>query len=259
MRAFCASVLVVLAAADSALAGAWTLGRGDAQSIFTAAYSYASDAYDDDGNTVAIRPIEKIEIRALAEYGVTDDVTVFAQPEWRSKSRGDESVEGFGRFDFGVRGRVWYDDFSVASVQGSIRVPGASDKLAPLNGGDTEWELDARALYGRSFTFLERHGFVDVQAGYRHRLGDPPDELRLDFTVGLEIVEATLSMVQSFNSLSVGSGGQPYRQTQEHKIAVSTVYRFKPPWSFQIGGISTAYGRNVVREQGVFAAVWAEF
>lgn len=242
-----------------AVAGAWTLPKGDAQAIVTTGYTYSIDEFDGSGRLVARQALEKYEVRAFAEYGVTDWATAFVQPEWRRKTRGDDSVEGLGRVDLGLRTRIWREGPNVAAVQGTVRVPGAGDALAPLNGGDTEWEVDARALYGRSFTLLDKPGFLDAQLGYRHRLGDPPDEVRLDVTAGWEVRDRTLAMVQSFNTLSMGDADQPFADSQEHKIAVSTVYRIDDRWSVQIGGTATAYGTNVLREQGIFAGLWAKF
>jgi len=167
MRTVTLSALIALACCFQAKAGAWTLPEEDGQAIVTLAYSFANDAFDQDGDTIAIEPFTKFELRGYVEYGLTDWATLIVQPELRLKEQGQDDSNGLGRFDLGLRARLWQSDFAVASVEGGVSAPGQSDDLAPLNGGDTDWELEARALYGRGFDIGWRHGFLDAQLGYR--------------------------------------------------------------------------------------------
>jgi len=100
---------------------------------------------------------------------------------------------------------------------------------------------------------------MDAHLGYRHRFGDPPDEVRFNFTAGMELRERTQTFVQSFNAVSIGDADEPFGETLKYKIAVSSVYHLSDRWSVQVGGIATAYGKNVLREQGFFAGLWAKF
>jgi len=259
MRIVFLAILLLFGVSSGARAGAWTLPEGDAQVIVTTAYSFANDAFDGDGESVVIEPFEKFEIRGFAEYGLTDWATLVFQPELRLKGQGDDQSNGLGRFDLGLRTRVWQSDYAVASIEGSVSAPGQSDDLAPLNGGDTDWELEARALYGRGFDIGWRHGFFDAQIGYRHRFSDPADEVVLDLTVGLDLTKRSFAVLQSFNRLSVGAADFPFTRTQEHKLAFSSVYRVDDTWSLQAGTQATAYGKNVLREQGFFVALWSKF
>lgn len=259
MRIFYATMTSFFFSCSGVHAGAWTMPKGEGQAIVTMAYSFAGDAYDEDGNPVAIKPFEKYELRGFAEYGVTDWATIVFQPEVRLKEQDEAESKGLGRVDVGLRTRLWRNNFAVASIEGSVSAPGQSDDLAPLNGGDTDWEIEARALYGRGFDIGWRHGFFDAQVGYRHRFSDPADEVVVDLTVGLDVTERSFAMLQSFNRLSVGSAKLPFAKTQEHKLAFSTVYRVNDRWSVQAGSQATAYGRNVLREQGFFVALWSKF
>jgi len=259
MRKFFGIIALSFLLAPAARAGAWTLPKGEGQAIVTLGYSFASDAFDEGGRPIAIEPFEKFELRGFVEYGLTDWATIVVQPELRLIEQGVEESEGLGRFDLGLRTRLWSDDYAVASIEGSVSAPGQTDELAPLNGGDTDWELELRGLYGRGFDLWSRHGFLDLQLGYRHRFSDPADEVIADLTLGLDVTERSLAVVQSFNRISVGSAQFPFEDTQEHKVSVSTVYRVDDRWSLQIGSQATAYGRNVLRERGVFAAIWSKF
>ena len=259
MRIFISSTFCFLLAGTAVHAGAWTLPKGEGQAIVTLAYSFATDAFDENGQSVAVEPFEKFELRGFIEYGLTDWATIVVQPELRFKGQGVEESDGLGRFDFGLRTRLWSDDYAVASIEGNVSAPGQTDELVPLNGGDTDWELELRGLYGRGFDLWERHGFLDLQLGYRHRFSDPADEVIADLTLGLDVTERSLAVVQSFNRVSVGSAQFPFEDTREHKIAVSTVYRINDRWSAQAGSAVTAFGKNVLREQGFFIALWSKF
>ncbi len=259
MRMIALVIFFGLCACSSVQAGAWTLPKGTGQVIVTTAYSFANDAFDEDGQTVATEKFEKFELRGFAEYGLTDWATLVFQPELRLKEEGGDQSNGLGRVDVGLRTRLWRDDYTVVSVEGSISAPGQSNDLAPLNGGDTDWEIELRGLYGRGFDLWSRHGFLDFQLGYRHRFEEPADEVVADLTFGLDVTERSFAVIQSFNRFSVGDADLPFTQTQEHKVAVSTVYRLNDRWSVQAGSQATAYGRNVLRERGFFVALWTKF
>ncbi len=247
---------------QSALAGAWTQPKGKGLVIANVAHSSADQRFDEAGNKVSVRDFEKTEVRVYAEYGLTDWATLIAQPEWRAKETGSEQgeeVDGLGRVDAGVRVRLWQNDTSVFSVQASGRMPGASDRLAPANGGDTDWEADARLLYGRGFPVFGRHAFTDLQLGYRVRFGDPADELRLDLTTGIDVTPKILALFQSFNSVSIGTAEGQFLPTREHKVSAGVVYRFDDKWSFQLGGLLTVGGSNALAERGVTLGIWRSF
>ncbi len=233
--------------------------EGASQVIVTAAYSFADEALNAGGNGFDIEKFEKFELRGYAEYGFTDWATVVLQPELRSKSQGDERSVGFGRVDFGLRARVWKNDFAVASIEVSASAPGQRDKLIPLNGGDTDWEFDVRALYGRGFDFASRHGFADIQLGFKHRVDEPADEVALDLTLGFDLTDDMFVMGQSFNRVSVGRAREPFTKTTDHKIALSGVYKFDGLYSVQAGFLATVAGFNVLQERGAFAAIWRRF
>jgi len=261
-KTLCLCTIFCAAPLHSAWAGAWTQQQGKGLVIATLAHSVADSGFGDAGQGAPVADFRKTELRAYLEYGVTDWATFVAQPEWRDKKTGSgqgEAVRGLGRIDAGFRLRLWSDDSRVVSVQATGRMPGASDDLAPANGGDTDWEADARVLYGRGFSLFGRHAFTDMQVGYRVRFGAPADELRLDVTAGIDVTPKVLALAQSFNSVSVGSAEAPFLPTREHKVSASLVYRYDDAWSFQIGGLATIAGRNALRERGAILGLWRSF
>jgi len=254
--------LLASTVAQPAHAGAWTQPEGKGVVIVTATHSVADSVFDTSGRSVPGRDFSKTELRAYAEYGLTDRITLVAQPEWRHKKTGEgrgEEVDGLGRIDAGARVRVWQGDGKVFSVQGSLRMPGTSDDLAPANGGDTDWEADGRVLYGRGFAVFGRNAFTDMQLGYRVRFGKPADELRLDLTAGIDLAPKIMALVQSFNSVSVDSAELPFVKTREHKVSASLVYEFRENWSVQVGGLLTLAGGDALEERGAILGLWRDF
>ncbi len=257
-----ASAFFHACAALPALAGAWTLPEGDGQIIVSLSHSFADERFSAIGEEGRATEFEKTEVRAFVEYGLKDWLTLHAQPEWRHKSTGSafgETVRGLGRLDFGARVRVWRNDVSVISVQGVARMPGTSNRLAPANGGDTDWELDGRLLYGKGYTILGRNAFTDTQLGYRVRFGDPADEVRLDMTAGIDVTPEILALLQSFNSMSVGKATGGFLSTREHKVSASLVYRIDEDWAVQAGVQGTLSGQNTLKERGFTLGIWRSF
>ena len=252
-------LLALLAATGPAHAGAWTQRQGEGLVIVNLSVSSATERFDEQGRAVPDLQFEKIEARAYIEYGLRDWLTLTAQPEWRQKRRGTVAeTSGLGRLDFGARARMWTSGGHVASVQASLRAPGGSDDLPATDGADQLWEVDARALYGYGFRVWERNGFVDLQLGYRHRFGAPADEVRLDATAGFELREGYQLIVQSFNALGLGAGGD-FLDDREHNVALSGVWAITERWSVQTGAFTTVAGANALREFGYFGAIWFRF
>jgi len=259
---FLLTVLGVTVSSQGAKAAAWTQPKGKGLIITTLAYSFAENNFDDNGSLEDRSRFEKLELRPYLEYGLRDWATLVAQPEFRFKSLGDgpgEEVTGFGRADLGVRIRLKQIGPWVLSTQGSVRAPGARDDLAPANGGDTEWELDGRALAGRGFEAFGRHAFVDLQLGYRHRFDDPPNELRFDLTTGIDLTDKTQVFLQSFTTISTGSGDNIFEGSDDNKVSLSGVWKVTPVWSLQAGVLQTVIGRNALQETGGFFAIWRSF
>lgn len=260
-----ASILAITASpfgAGECWGGAWTQPKGKGIVIATLAQTEAIERYGPSGQTEPFN-FERLELRAYGEFGLTDRVTILGQAEWREKTFDSfpfpVSTEGLGRFDVGARVRLHKGETWVYAMQGSVRPPGAQSAADGSNIGDTEWELDARLLAGRGFDVLGRHGFTDIQIGYRHRFGDPADELRLDTTLGVDITPRLLVMLQSFNTITVGEARGAFEPQIQPKIALSAALKIGETWRLQAGAEIVHQGRNVLNERGLFASIWKNF
>ena len=199
------------------------------------------------------------------EYGLTDDVTLVGAPEYVSAQSQIGSGPTTSARSFAVEAGVrilLFAHIGMLSIQGSAKTAGLYDMYCVGSAYSKEpsgRRTELRLLYGTSFKFLRRDGFIDLQAAERWINWPRPDETVLDATVGLRLWPGTLLMVQSFNTQSAGGGDQSYAIYRQHKLEVSVVERISDRWSLQVGGFASPVGRNVVAEQGIIVSVWNRF
>lgn len=255
----CAAALCLLPATGASAAG-WTMPAGEGRIITNGFFSNSDKAFDDRGKAVDIPDYRKTEVYALAEYGITDDLTLIVTPSFRDVSvrRGSDS-SGLGYTDIGARYRLTGSPTSVLSVQAVARIPGKrrEDNLAQV--GNTDAEYDLRAQYGTSFGGADRGGFLIVEGGYRIRTDDPPNEFRADVTLGYRPTSRLLLLGSVFSTISDGSGRGIFGKHRYHNLYASGVYDVSPRVALQLGAMGTIDGRNALRERGLFAGLWFRF
>lgn len=247
--------------AGQAHAGAWPQAEGQGQVIVTGIYSHSGKGFDAKGKTVDIDDYTKEEVYFLAEYGLTEDLTLLVTPSFShvDVDRADAETNGLGYTELGARYRLAHGASTVFSLQGSVRIPGKKRRDSIAQVGATDSEIDLRALVGKSFKIGGSDAFVDLQGGYRIRNGQPPSEFRLDATLGIRPAPKLLLLAQAFNTKSDGAGRGIFGKYRYTNAYVSGVYDIAPRWSLQVGALATVSGRNALRERGVLAGVWFRF
>ena len=169
-----------------------------------------------------------------------------------------QSYNGPGESEIAARVGLYRSDTSVLSFQAGLRSPGFSfaDSLGPFEARRAA-SLDFRGLAGRNVVVAGMEGFVEAQAGYRFYAANQPGEWRIDLTIGLRPWPRLLMMLQSYSSITNGSG--QFGHVSWTKLQPSLVYDISPRWSVQIGGFITVAGINAGRELGPTAGVWYRF
>ena len=241
--------------AGAALGGAWTLPAGRGLAILSGSSTVASEGFGAEGRDDLVTDLAKDELELLIEYGLRDEVTLLFRPKMTSLLLGapvHASRIGPGYTELGLRGRLWKSERSVVSAQLLGRIPGTRDATDPAAVGSTDPEFDLRLLAGRSFDLFARPGFLDAQ------LGDPPDELRFDATLGLRVSESLLLLIQSFSVVGSGADGV-FEDASYHKVKISGVWDLSESWSLQAGAIATVAGEHALRERGLTLALWKRF
>lgn len=268
---------VAVAAAGSAallpaavFAGAWTLEPGTGQVIVTLESKLATEEFDGAGRREPRARYAKTEVSAYAEYGLAEGFTVLFSPrleDVNDSSKWGGARTGLGYTEIGARARfvrfeaeqpgIWQG--SVASVQGSVRVPGSVVDNDPLLVGSNVFEIDARVLFGTSLMLGSWSAFLNAEAGYRWRDGDPPSELRGDLTFGVRPRPDWLALAQVFQVTTVGGGSGGFRAGSYTRVQLSAVHDLDERWSVQVGANTVVAGRRALAENGVILAVWRRF
>ena len=241
---------------------AWTLPEGMGQVVVTGTASAASQAFDSSGARTSTPRYSKFELQVLAEYGLSDWLTVMAAPGLQSVNIAapvDAHRTGLGYTEFGARARFMQGENWVMSGQGTVRVPGTYDAGNPAAIGYTGAEVDLRGLFGASFGAFERPAFIDIQFAQRFRTGGPPNETRVDLTFGLRTAQQWLLLAQSFNVLSQGHGDGLFPAYRYHKLQLSVIYELSVQWALQAGLFTTIAGRSALQENGLVLGVWFRF
>ena len=158
---------------------------------------------------------------------MTDWLTAILQPQLQRVEIAapvDATRFGLGYTDLGARARLWTGDGGVLSAQVVGRIPGPGDDADPARIGHTDPELDLRLLLGQGFAIGDWPSFVDAQAAYRLRTGDPADEIRADLTFGTRPHPRLLLLAQSFNVVAAGTADGIFKRGRYSKLQLSGVW-----------------------------------
>lgn len=242
--------------ASEAGAGAWTLRAGEGQVIFQVIAAQADEEFGPSSRLYDSRPYDKLEATLVFEYGATDWLTLIVAPQILVIDLGPpdaSSYSGPGYADLGARLRLLEGDGHVLSAQFVGRLPGAGNSDAAAAVGYEDGEIDLRLLYGVAFTVWDRPAFLDLQVAQRFRFGDPPDEFRLDLTLGVRVAERWQLLLQSFGVVSEGAGEVPYFAVSYEylKIQAGAAYDVREDLTLQVAFVSTCFARNAPQENGL--------
>jgi hypothetical protein len=265
MRRASAALLLLVASASGAHAGAWTMKKHHWQIISDFEIANAGYGFDGHGRGDAPIKFKKVYSKTFAEWGWDDRLTLVIAPEYSTAVTSWNGGAPVEATDMGLEGGARYllsDAFGVLSAQATLKYDGPYDlshgpiqKTNSTGRGAARTE-EARLLYGTNFKLLGRDGFADVEAAERFITAPRPNETALDLTAGLWFGTKTMVMAQSFNTISGGDAQPPYTYFREHKFELSVVRTLTDRWSVQLGAYVAPAGQNTVAEQGVSFSVW---
>ena len=263
--AFCAGMF-----SHTVLGSAWTRGEGDMVVLTPLNYTYADEAFDEDGNRVERGRFEMTEFSPLFEYGVSDSLTFGLQPKFRhvtlETESGTESNAGLAAADFLVRQRLWSRDRASLSVQGLVKVPVDPREDDEVAIGRDQVDASLGLAYGNRHTLEIGHVFYSADVGYRKRWDVNVDQASANFFVGWAPLRSPWSFVlRSANTMSVSKDGEETEvlttlpDYTRHDVQFMTSYRFRNNLSLS-GGVSTTYaGENTGIGNSAFMTLSAPF
>ena len=254
-------IILLCLLAPLANAGAWSYDNGEGQVIATVVLARADAQFDAFGDE---SPAEfyKIETSLYWEHGLTDKWTFVLQPTLQDVSfdttAGSENYLGLGPTEIALRRTLWQSDKTVLSTQGGVIFAGGGENIPDRSLGEGGTDYEARLLLGRSLLFGETRGFAEIQAGYRARSDDLPNEWRLDASLGIRPVENIQLMGQVF-AIQSEEATFPNRQYQSVKLQTSLVWDRTLGTSYQFGLYQTVAGETIVKETGLLLSMWERY
>lgn len=240
-------------------AAAWTQPKGRREVIVSLHRQDSTHGFDASGRVVDIVDYRKTELQVFAEYGLTDRVTLGVQGSARRLRTRNARESEPGHLEVSARVRLMAHRGWVLSNQTAIRLPGGDGDPGSAQRGSPDAEYDSRLLIGRSGRVAGRQVFVDLQGGLRRRDGEPPDERRIEATLGVRPARGLMVMAQAFDVDSLGAGQGVYEAYRYRNLQLSVVYDLPAGWAAQAGLTATESGRNALRERGGLVAVWRRF
>ena len=256
-----AMVLVLVGLAPSnASAAAWTLEAHHWQLFNATTISSADAVFGAKGGQSSPTTFRKLLSQNTFEYGLTDNITLFATPAYVSAAeqmmdRKETRATG-SSLEAGAR-ILLFAHFGKLSLQSSYKAAGPFDLSTSANRSAAS-QVELRLLYGNNFKLFADDGFVDLQAAQRWISSGHPDETVIDITAGLWLRHDTMVMAQSFNIVSTGSAKAPFTYFRSHKLHLSVVERLSRHWSLQAGAFLSPAGQNALAEKGVSLVLWTQ-
>ncbi len=256
---------------DSARAGAWTQKESQGSAFLQTTATWSSAAFAADGSLFTARTYDKVSTQLFLEYGASDWLTLLAAPELLTIKTGPATFgalempaarySGFGYQEIGARFRFGEGAGWIVSAQAVLRIPGARPSEGPATVGYGDAEVDLRLMAGLSFALFGYPAFLDIEAAQRLREGAPPDEIRIDATLGVRVAPDWLLLLQSFNVISEGAGQGPDFDFSYayYKVQVGGMYDVTPRLSLMLAGVSTWYARNAIQENGIVGGMLVRY
>jgi protein XagA len=253
-----AAFLCIVISAGRCHAGAWTMEQGNFYERVAYNFYYADKEFDIQKEDTLFRNFRNMYLSNYIEYGITDRITFINAMYYDSMEKqevfSDIKSNGFGDVDLGVKGKILEGTWGVMSTQALMKVPGAYDKNDALPLGNGQYDFDFRMLYGLSlYKYLP--GYINVEMGYRVRMGDPSDEFRYLLEFGTDIykqfygrikLDGILSMNNGSRQVVVGNPSATYN-FDLGKLDMALGCRLTKSFGVEIGYAPEIYGKNTTQ------------
>ena len=257
------AVLLLAVSPDVANAGAFTLEKGETKVFVTGNVTSGDHYFDRDGRRKSRDRLKKKNFQIFVERGFTDALTLFASSAFERIDVSGEARSrrgGLGRTGLGARVRLAQPGAWIISAQAEVVIAGAKRAEGLAAVGETDDQADVRLLVARSFEAFGRPAFLDVQAGYRARSGDPANEARVDAALGVRPAPRWLLMAQSFNVFGQGRWDGPYALKQRtHKVQAAALLDVTSALTIYAAIFATPAARDALDESGAQVGIGYRF
>jgi hypothetical protein len=256
-------VLLALGLAEVAAASAWTLPKGHGQIITTTSLYRSRGGFDDQGQPVPSAQYERVEISSYVEYGLSDRLTIGAEPrhQWASAGSGGAQTraQAPGDLDLFARYHVLSHGPWTSAFQALAKFPVYSHSLVPAPGNGRR-EYEARFAIGRNFSVIGVSAFMDAELAYRMGTHGVADQVKSDFTIGLGPIGRFELLLKAYRTTSVGDGdGRAGSYYDLYKAELSGLMRVSRGVSLEFGAGRDLSGNRVGLGHSASIALWLRF
>jgi len=247
---------------SAAYAGAWVQEKGNGLGILSLKW-YESNRYWDKDRDLVDGGYRKWELNPFLEYGLTGRTTVGMSLFIIDVNDDRRSAPGLSDAEIFARYLLWKGRGGVLSTQLLVKVPGPYESENIPYQGQDQYDLEWRLLYGTGGV-LPASGsewYLNTEAGFRRRFGDPADEVRIDLAAGvrgpgkkweLELKQENITGLRN-------ASGPSAPDYDLHKIGLSSRYWINQSLALQLGVTRDIYGRNTGQGTAVQGALWVRF
>lgn len=234
-------------------AGAWPVEPGETLAILKYERIAAGEAFDPNGDRLAMPPRTDEAVSLYVERGLTRRLTLQGKLGWTRGEDAFADYDGRGPVELGLRYALLRDDRSVISLYAGAALAGEGRNAGYAAPGAGTTDLEARLLAGRSMALAGRPAFAEIQLARLDRSG-LPDETHLDLTMGVEPSARWLLLAQTYAGQADGAATRP----RWLKLELSAVRRVGD-WRLQAGWRQSIAGQDSPAESGPVFAVWRSF
>ena len=252
------TVVLVVVAAGTSFAGAWTMTKGKLYDRMAFNYYSADDEFNRHGDRTDFADnstFRDLNLNNYIEYGLLDNLTLINSVYYKEiKKKYDDREEktwGVGDIDLGAKTQLLKIAGGILSTQGLIKIPWAYDSGDALPLGNGQFDFEIRMLYGRSlYPYIP--GYCNFELGYRWRLQDPSDEVRYLIEFGMDFTKQFYGRIKLDGIYSMDNGehfdvsGNPTATNNFDlgKLDMTLGYKVSKEWGLEIGCTPEIYGKN---------------
>jgi hypothetical protein len=236
--------------------------KGHGQAISIVSDYRTSGSLDDHGNPTG-GSYRKLELSTYLEYGLTERITIGAQPfyQWAESGTGTakQSGEGFGDINIFVRHSLWRRGEWVSSVQATAILADAYNAGdVPARGtGDDAYEV--RFLAGRNLG-PKKANYINLETAYRLGSGGTADQFRADISLGYRPARRLVLIEEASYQDSLGKGGGlPGDSYTLLKAQASVLYFVTDRIAVQAGYGGDLAGEGVGLGNVFLSGLWIRF
>ncbi len=252
-------VVVLFLVSLNSFASAWARGKGRFLFVNSASREQSSFNFDSEGEVVPTRRFVKFDISSYGELGLSDKVTagyrLTVQSSILSVNGVDQVNTRVTDGDFFGRYTLFTNEGSSFSTQFLSRIPIKPGTTLPPEVQDSELHLEWRVQYGKDLREWGLPVFVELEPGYRAKLGNLTDQVVFDVTLGVSLHKRWTVLLKTFNNIPVGESlvTNDFGRTD---LQASVVWNVGETASVQVGSTRRLTGRNINQGLGFFVGIW---